>query len=152
MENSSIQKSITAFLCSMKFKPKWIGGIDEEDVLNKIEQITKLYREWVTLLQDQNTALQQENSLLQHQLKQHQQELHTTEEHLSALRKDADAMQQEDRKLKAKTQELIDLIRRQDSEREALFSTIQTTMQTERSTVQAQCELEPIMEIRQPDI
>lgn len=67
------QEVITAFLCNMRFKTKLIGGVEEKDVLNKIEMIISLYQDWIEHLQSRNASLYQENVFLQRYLEEQQQ-------------------------------------------------------------------------------
>lgn len=53
------QEAIAAYLRQMKFKKKFIGGIDEDDALDKIEHITGMYRDLAQDLQGQVEEMQQ---------------------------------------------------------------------------------------------
>lgn len=154
-------EAIADFLCGMKFKTKLIGGIEEEDVLNKIEHITKLYQDLVEVVQDQNACLLQENSFLKNRLKQHQQELQKKDERLSSLQEEKTSIQQEYKVSHTKAQELIDMIRRQEKEREELVIKAQreaqrilahAKIQAENFTVQKNRELQQQMQVRQLEI
>lgn len=61
MENE-VQKEILGWLKSVKFKKKLFGGVDEDDVLKKLEELNSLYE--AALLSERtryNTLLENAN-------------------------------------------------------------------------------------------
>lgn len=54
------QEAILSYLRQVKFKKRVIGGVDEEDALDKIEHVTGMYKDLVVDLQGQLEAMQQE--------------------------------------------------------------------------------------------
>lgn len=54
------QEAITAYLRQMKFRKRIIGGVDEEDTLDKIEHVNGMYRDLVENLQGRIDAMQKD--------------------------------------------------------------------------------------------
>lgn len=131
------QEAITAYLRQMKFKKKIIGGVDEDDALDKIEHVTGMYRDLVEDLQGQIESMQQD-------IQRHEAE---REELLVRARRDAEkiimqakmqadslAEQKEheaDRQLAGRRSEIEQLAKRRrdmEAERENLMLNMKATM------------------------
>ena len=54
------QKAIINYLRQIRFKKKALGGVDEEDVLDKVEHVAKMYTDLIEGLQGQIESLQQD--------------------------------------------------------------------------------------------
>lgn len=65
------QAEITNFLCQMDFRKKTIGGVDEEDVLDKFEHLTKLYESWIKSMQQEIDDAKKDNRFLKKQIEQY---------------------------------------------------------------------------------
>ena len=141
---ASGQEAITSYLRQMKFKRKVIGGVDEEDVLDKIEHITKLYK---SLIED-----------LQSQVEQLQKSGKEQEERLSLLQIERNSVIQEREALTAKTQELVSVMQRNErehvelvaqAEREAQKILMQARIQAENLAAQKEREIEQLTRRRE---
>ncbi|WP_139257427.1 hypothetical protein [Desulforamulus aeronauticus] len=122
---TTYQSQITAFLCQMKFKKRIIGGVDEEDVLDKIKHITEMYKDVEVALLRQNAFVQQDNSLLQNQMEQLQAVGREKEALISALQIEKASVLREQEELKAKVQEIASTLQRYEQERTELIAAAQ---------------------------
>jgi DNA repair exonuclease SbcCD ATPase subunit len=94
-EIASIQETITVYLRQMKFKKRTIGGVEEEDVLDKIDHITTMYRDLSERLRNQNSSLQQETRSLRSQVEELRKSELEKNARLSSLQAERSSMQLE---------------------------------------------------------
>ncbi len=138
------QEAITAFLRKMQFKKRIIGGVEEEDVLDKMEHVTKMYQDLIENLKRQNVSLKQENSHLQDRVEQLQKENQENDDRLSSLQTERLSLLKEHEAFTAKAQEneseRVELFKK--AHREAQKILTQARVQAEELTVQQNRELE----------
>ena len=119
------QTSIAAFLHQMKFKKKIIGGVDEEDVLDKITHIINIYNDLTEDLNNQNTSLYQNNIHMKSLVDKLQTVEQAKDEKISSLQLENTFLIQERDALTTRIQEISDKMQQYEEEQVTLLDTAQ---------------------------
>ena len=144
------QTSIAVFLRQMKFKKKAMGGVDEEDVLDKIKHITRMYQDLTETFQHQNASLQQDNSFLQSQVEQLQTVVQEQDIRLSSLQMENTSLLGEHEMLTAQAQEIVNTMQRYEKERADFIATAQREAQ--KIILQAQARATDLVEQNEREV